>query len=39
VGHDLHRPQSPEAVHPRNGRLSRLLCDKCPVATPIWTGS
>jgi len=27
VGHDLHRPQPPEAVHPRNGRLSRLLCD------------
>src|SRR4051812_21458807 len=26
VGHDLHRPQRPEAVHPRNGCLSRLTC-------------
>src|SRR2546422_5664976 len=25
VGHDLHRPQPPEAVHPRKGRLRRLL--------------
>jgi Transposase DDE domain len=30
VGHDLHRPQPPEAVHPRKGRLSRLPCNKCP---------
>ena len=39
VGHDLHRPQSPEAFHPRKGRLRRLPCNKCPVAMPIWTGS
>jgi hypothetical protein len=24
---------------PRKGRLSRLSCNKCPVATAIWTGS
>jgi len=30
MGHDLHRPQPPEAVHPRKGRLSRPTCNKCP---------
>src|SRR5258706_9726805 len=30
MGHDLHHPQPPEAVHPRNGRLSRPPCNKCP---------
>ena len=39
VGHDLHRPQPREAVHPRKGRLSRLPYNKCPAAMPIWTGS
>src|SRR5450830_789795 len=39
VGHDLHRSQPPEAVHPRKGRLRRLPCNKCPAAMPIWTGS
>ena len=39
VGHDLHRPQPPEAVHPRKRRLSPLLCKKRPAKTPIWTGS
>src|ERR1700750_3032081 len=39
VGHDLHGTTTPQAVHPRKGRLSRLSCNKCPVATAIWTGS
>ena len=39
VGHDLHHPQSPETFHLRKGRLRRLPCNKCPAATPIWTGS
>ena len=39
VGHDLHHPQSLETFHPRKGRLSRLPCNKCPAAMPIWTGS
>ena len=26
MGDDLHRPQSPETVHPRKGCLSRLTC-------------
>src|ERR1700758_5220589 len=39
MGHHLPPPQPPEAVHPRKGRLSRLLSNKRPVATPIWTGS
>src|SRR4029077_7141143 len=39
VGHDLHRPQPPEAVHPRKRRLSPLLCKKRPATMPIWTGS
>src|ERR1700758_999821 len=38
VGHDLHRPQPPQAVHPRKGRLSRLLSNKRPVATPYLDG-
>jgi len=25
--------------HPRKGRLTRLPCNKCPAAMPIWTGS
>jgi hypothetical protein len=29
VGHDLHRSQPQQAVHPRKGRLSRLPCNKC----------
>jgi hypothetical protein len=29
VGHDLHRRQPPEAVHPPKRCLSRLLCNKC----------
>ena len=39
MGHHLHHPQPPEAVHPRKRRLSRLPCDKCPSQRPIWTGS
>ena len=39
MGHDLHHPQPPEAVHPRKRRLSRLPCNKCPSQRPIWTGS
>src|SRR6266851_5789876 len=39
VGHDLHHPQPPEAVHPRKGLLSPRTCNKCPIAMPIWTGS
>src|ERR1019366_1974417 len=30
MGHNLHHPQPPEAVHPRKGSLSRLTCNKCP---------
>src|SRR5271169_5197859 len=30
MGHDLHHPQPPEAVHPRKGSLSPLPCNKCP---------
>ena len=39
VGHDLHRPQPREAVHPRKGRLSRLPYNKCPAAMPIWSSA
>ncbi len=39
MGHHLHHPQPPEAVHPRKRRLSRLPCNKCPSQRPIWTGS
>jgi len=39
VGNDLHRPQPPEAVQPRKGRLRRLRCNKHPSPHPIWTGS
>ena len=39
MGHHLHHPQPPEAVHPRKRRLSRLPCNKCPSQRSIWTGS
>src|SRR4029077_18393416 len=39
MGHHLHHPQPPEAVHPRKRRLSRLPCNKCPTQRPIWTGT
>jgi len=38
VGHDLHGPQPPQAVHPREGRLSRLSCNKCPVVDGLLAG-
>src|SRR5712691_7702668 len=38
VGNDLHRPQPPEAVHPRKGGLSRLLCNKSPATIAYLDG-
>src|SRR6201999_111938 len=32
MGHHLHHPQPPEAVHPRKRSLSRLISTKCPNA-------
>src|SRR5258708_23704303 len=30
MGHDLHRPQPPQAVQPRKHSVCRLTCNKCP---------
>src|SRR6266481_8381955 len=30
MGHDLQRPQPPQAVQSRKASLSQLTCDKCP---------
>src|SRR6202011_1424340 len=39
MGHDLHHPQPPEAVHPRKRSRSLSRQTSTNARTPIWTGS